>query len=268
MSSPRHYRCEENVVNLLEKKKLSLNALRLVHATYHHLDNHPGWEPSFMAAEPLFGGPRICTALCAQLCETTGSPAANDISMIHEGIRDLEGTELFKTLELNGRKLRFRYGHSLATATRKHLKSKFSMIDCGIISKLRSPWQIYFYTRAEMVHRQRHPIFHLPRVCPETEAWSATKRAWLAAACRVGELMGHHYVLIPQLDEQCENVVAVRVKVVHAKTEWSEGRLNPRHAPEPVSIVAKGKSRTLTRHELRKRKNWTRVEGPVAAPTG
>lgn len=33
MSSPNHYRCEEKVVHLLEKKKLSLNALRLLHAT-------------------------------------------------------------------------------------------------------------------------------------------------------------------------------------------------------------------------------------------
>lgn len=263
MSSPQHYRCEEKVVTLLEKKKLKLNALRLVHATYHYLDNHPGWQPSSMALGDVLGQARTCTALCATLCAATASPAANDISMIHEGMQDLDGSDLFETLEMNGRKLRFRYSHSLATAATKFTKSRFSMVDCGIIAQLRSPWQIYFYVRAEMVHRQRHPIFYLPRVCPVNEPWSETKRAWLAAACRVGTELKQHYVFIPVLDDQCENVIAVKVKIVHSKTEWSQGRLFPRHASEPVSTVANGKSQTLTRLELSKRKNWTLVKEPV-----
>jgi len=268
MSSPTRYRCEEKVVTLLEKKKLTLNALRLAHATYHYLDNHPGWQPSFMALGDDLGQVRTCTALCATLCATTASPAANDLDMIHEGMRDLDGTGLFQTLELDGRKLKFRYSHSLATAATKLVKSRFSMVDCGIIAQLQSPWQIYFYVRAEMVNRQRHPIFYLPRVCPVNEPWSRTKRTWLAAASRVGPILGHHYVFIPELDPQCENVVAVKVKIVHSKTQWSQGRLFPRHAPEPVSIVANEKSRTLTRLELSKRKNWTRVDGPVPVRDG
>ncbi len=265
MSSPSHYRCEENVVQLLEEKKLSLNALRLVHATYHYLDNHPAWLPSQMTLTDKFGNDRVCTALCSILCETTGSPGANDISMIHDGMRDLQGTDMFRVLELNGRRLRFRYGHALAKATTLYKKGKFAILDCGIICRLRSPAQVYFYTRAEMVQRQRRPIFYLPGVCPETNPWSQTKRTWLAAACRIGSLLGHHYVFIPELDEQCEQVISVRVKIVHTRTEWSAGRLFPRRAPEPVSIAANGKSRTLTRHELSKRKDWTLVEGPVPA---
>lgn len=267
MSTLSHYRCEENVVKLLEKKKLPLSGLRLVHATYHYLDNHPGWQPSHMNISDKLGENRVCTALCSLLCEATGSPRANDISMIHDGMRDVEGKELFRVLELAGRRLRFRYSHSLASATKRYTNGKFAMIDCRIIAQLRSPWQLYFYTRAEMVQRQRHPIFYLPRVCPDTEPWSQTKRTWLSAACRVGEVLGHHYVFVPELDELCERVVAVRVKVVHQKTEWSPGRLFPLRAPEPVSIIANGKSRTLTRQELQKRRNWTRVDGPVLAGT-
>lgn len=265
MSSPRHYRCEEKVVKLLEERKLSLNGLRLVHATYHYLDNHPGWKPHYMNLKAADGKERICTALCAQLCETTGSPAANDINMIHHGIRDLENTDLFRTLKLDGRKLRFRFGHRLAAGAEKIKAGKFVVLDCGIIATLRSPWQVYLYTRAEMVHRQRNPMFFLPRVGP-AERWQDTKRTWLSAARRIGEIMGHHYVIIPELDEQCEQVIAVKVKVVHRKTQWSEGRLYPRHAPEPVSIVATGKSRTLTRHELRRRTNWTLVDGQAPDP--
>lgn len=42
MSGPNKYRCEEDVVRLLENTKLSVDGLRLVHAMYHYLDNHPG----------------------------------------------------------------------------------------------------------------------------------------------------------------------------------------------------------------------------------
>ena len=268
MSSPRHYRCEEKVVQLLEKKKLSLNALRLVHATYHHLDNHPGWTPSHMKLTDKFGNERICTALCSILCATTGSPGANDISMIRQGMRDVEDADLFRVLELNGRRLRFRYSSALADATTHYTKAKFAILDCGIIAQLRSPWQIEFYTRAEMVQRQRHPMFYLPRVCPEIEPWSETKRRWFSAASRVGDILGHHYVIIPELDELCEHVARVKVKIVHQRTQWSEGRLFPRRAAEPVSIVANGKSQTLTRQELTRRKTWTLVAGPVPDATG
>ena len=95
------------------------------------------------------------------------------------------------------------------------------------------------------------------------EPWSETKRTWLAAASRVGKLIGQHHIFIPELDPQYEHVIRFKVKIVHAKTQWSEGRLFFRHAPEPVSIVADGKSRTLTRLEQRKRRGWTRIDGPV-----
>ena len=265
MFSPQHYRCEENVVTLLEKKKLSLNALRIVHATYHYLDNHTGWTPASMALEETPGKNRTCTVLCATLCQTTGSPSANDIGMIHDGLKGLNGTDLFSRLEVDGRKLRFRFANALANATKRLINGKFAMLDCGIIAQLRSPWHVYFYTRAEMAHQQKYPFFYLPNVCPDREPWSETKRKWLSAACRVGEFLGQHYVFVPELDEQCEYVIRVKVKIVTAKSQWSAGRLYPRHAAEPVSIVARGKSRTLTRDELRERKNWTLVDGKVSS---
>ncbi|SEK94722.1 hypothetical protein SAMN05444413_104243 [Roseivivax marinus] len=270
MSSPSHYRCEKDVVHLLENKKLSLSALRLVHATNHYLDNHPGWHATHMNLADNLGQNRVCTALCSILCQTTGSPGANDIGMIHEGMRDLQDADLFRVLELDGRKLRFRYSHSLAEAATIYKKPKFAMLDCSIIAGLRSPSQVYFYTLAEMVQRQRQPTFYIPRVCPQTEPWSQTKRTWLAAACRIGKLLGHDYVFIPELDDQCEQIVAVKVKIVHHATQWSPLCLFPRRAVEPVSIVANGKSRTLTRQELGKRSRWTSVSGsaPVRRQQG
>lgn len=47
----------------------------------------------------------------------------------------------------------------------------------------------------------------------------ATKHALLAAACPVSAKLGQHYLFIPMLDHQCENVGAVIIKIVHSKTK-------------------------------------------------
>jgi hypothetical protein len=262
MSSPTQYRCEEKVVNLLENKNLSLNALRLVHAAYHHLDNHVGWTPATMALPAKPDDDRVCTVLCAELCATTGTPGANDIRMVREGVRDLEGTGLFQTLELDGRKLRFRFSKTLADATQRMKKPRFAILECDLIAKLRTPWQVLFYTQAEMVTRQQRPMFYLPRVCPIYEPWSDTKRTWLSTASCVGKHLGQDYIFIPELDAKRDSVVAVKVKITHQRTNWSVGKLSPKRAIEPISVAAQAKSNTLTRQELDMRRDWTQVTGP------
>lgn len=262
MSSPSQYRCEEKVVHLLENKNLSLNALRLVHATYHHLDNHVGWTAATMALPTKPHDDRVCTVLCAELCATTGTPGANDIAMVREGVRDLAGTGLFHTLELDGRKLRFRFSKTLADATQRMKKPRFAILDCDVIARLRTAHQVLFYTRAEMVTRQRRPLFYLPRVCPNSEPWSDTKRTWLSTASRVGKHLGQDYIFIPELDARREKVCAVKVKIVHPRTTWSAGKLYPRRAIEPISVAAQGMVNTLTRRELQMRRDWTRITCP------
>ena len=262
MSRPSEYRCEEKVVTLLEQAKLSLNALRFVHATYHHLDNNPGWTPSHMSLKPTPTDDRICTVLAAELCAATATPGANDISMIHEGINGVAEHNLFQHLQLDGRKVRFRYSKHMAEAAQPLMKSRFVFLDCDLIARMRSPWQVLFYTRAAMVTRQDRPIFYIPRVCPVSEPWSDTKRTWLAAAARVGQMLDQKYVIIPELDARREKVTGVRVKIVHGATKWSKGKLFPRYATEPVCVVAHGKACTLSRGELKQRIEWTRATGP------
>jgi hypothetical protein len=265
MSLPSQYRCEAQVVKILEDTKLSVNALRLVHAAYHHLDNHPWWMPHQMMLPPTPTNNRICTVLGAELCATTGTPGANDLSMVHDGVRDLAGTGLFQHLEIDGRKLRFRLSSRFADATQQLKNGRFVMVDCAIVAQLRTVPQIRFYTRAEMAARQDFPSFHLPSVCPVSAPWSKTKRTWLAAAARIGKLPDHGYLFIPELDERRENVVRVKVKIGHAATKWSSGKLYPRYSTEPVSVVAFGKASTLTRSELARRQKWTSVARPKRA---
>ena len=265
MSLPSQYRCEAQVVTILEKTKLSVNALRLVHAAYHHLDNHPLWVPHQMMLPPTPTNDRICRVLCAELCATTGTPGANDLSMVHDGVRDLAGTGLFQHLEIDGRKLRFRFSSSFADATQQLKNGRFVMVDCAVLAQLRTVPQIQFYTRAEMVARQDFPSFQLPGISPVSAPWSKTKRGWLAAAARVGKLLDHEYLFIPELDERRENVARVKVKIVHACTKWSAGKLYPRYSTEPVSVVVFGKASTLTRSELVRRQKWTWVSRPGKA---
>lgn len=262
MSSPSQYRCEEKVVTLLENAKLSLNALRFVHATYHHLDNNPGWTPSHMSLKATPTDDRICTVLAAELCAATAAPGANDISMIHDGIEGVAQHNLFQHLQLDGRRLRFRYSKHMAEATQPLQKGRFVFLDCDRIARMRSPSQVLFYTRAAMVTRQEHPIFHIPRVCPVFEPWCDTKRTWLAAAARVGQILDQEYVIIPELDARREKVTGVRVKIVHGATKWSKGKLFPRYSIQPVGVVAHGKASTLSRRELKRRMDWTRATGP------
>lgn len=262
MSRPSQYRCERDVVKLLEKTNLSVNALRLVHATYHHLDNHPGWTPPVMAMPPTANDDRICTVLCAELCATAGTPGANDISMVREGVRDLDHTGLFQHIEIVGRKLRFRFSSQLARAAQQVKNGRFVMLDCDFIARLRTVPQMQFYTRAEMVTRQNYPSFYLPAQCVALEPWCTTKRTWLAAAARVGELLDQEYLFIPELDAKREKVIQVRVKISHSATRWSRGKLYPRYTFTPVSLVACGQARTLTRCELTLRREWTSVSGP------
>ena len=259
MSTPNTYRCESDVVKLLEKSNLSLNALRLVHATYHHLDNHITWHPSFMGLRATAKDDRVCTVRCAELCDTTGTPGANDIGMVRKGVRDLAGKGLFTILEIDGRKLRFRFSKALANAATRFKKPRFVILDCDVIAKLRTPHQVLFYTRAEMVTRQEHPLFWLPNVCPDSMPWGQTKRTWLSAAARISSHLDQDYLFIPELDEWRDRVSAVKVKIAHPNTSWSAGKLYPRRAVEPVSVVANGKTQTLTRRELTNRRHWRQV---------
>lgn len=259
MSGPSQYRCEADVVALLERRKLSLHALRLVHAMYHYLDNHPGWKPAMMALPATKTDDKIATALCAELCATTASPGANDLRMIHNGVRDLENTGLFEHLEISGRKIRFRFSITFAHATQQIKGGKFAMLDCDIIARLHTSSQILFYTRAAMLTRADYPKFMLPGVCPANAPWDKTKRIWLASAARVSDELDQDYLLVPELDRKRERVQGVWVKISHAKTDWSPDKLYPKYTGVPIAVASQGRAHTLTRSEQTNRRKWTRV---------
>ena len=257
MSKTSEYMCHEKIVALLERSNLSLAALRLTHACYHFIDQHPGWRLENMNLT----GERCCTARSTEILAFPATPGATDNDMIMDGIRDLEGTAIFDVLKrsANGRKLMFRFSRRFVKCGTRHKGDLFSMVDLDWIARLRSRSHILFYTRAVMAERSRCPQFYLPGIDPLEAPWSKSKRGWQRAAERVGQHLGHDYLFIPELDEFREDIVRVRVKITTPRTEWSEGKLYPRRSAEPASVVEAGKARALTAAELASRSAWREV---------
>ena len=257
MSKPTEYRCHAKIVALLEQTKLSLAALRLVHACYHCVDQTPYLRLEMMELP----GDRSCRVRCTEVMAAVGTRGANDNRMIHQAIRDLEGRGIFHTLKLDvaAQVLIFQFSKTFVKAGRQNKGDRFAMIDTEVVSALRSPAHVLFYSRAAMVDRMKYPNFILPAFDEDGPGWVETKRSWLRAAARVGEIMGHDYLFVPQLDAFRKRVVLVRVKVDTGRSIWSAGKLYPRLSVEPVSIAAGGTTRTLPAKELRQRREWRRV---------
>ncbi|WP_322866053.1 hypothetical protein U5922_007510 [Aquicoccus sp. G2-2] len=85
------------------------------------------------------------------------------------------------------------------------------------------------------------------------------KKPWLAAARRIGEKMSLNYVLIPHVDVQTDEISHVKVKLVKKVSGWAPGKLFPRDG-QGVAVVVNGKSMTLSRLELRARRDWSRAD--------
>lgn len=257
MSKKSEYKCHEKIVALLEQANLSLPALRLTHACYHFIDQHPGWNLEFMNLK----GHRDCTARCTDLTAYGGTPGSKDNDMIADGIRDLQGKGIFDVLgkSENGRKVVFRFSRTFVRQGVFYKKDRFSMIDMDWISRLRSPSHVLFYSRAAMVERSKYPQLYLPGIDPSKTPWSASKRGWLRAAARVGAHLGHDYIFIPMLDKFREDIIAVKVNITTRDTKWTAGMLYPAVSTTGVSVVEGGKAASLTGEELKARQRWRKV---------
>lgn len=263
VSKPNEYVCNEKVVSFLEQAKLSLAALRLTYACCHYLDQRRGLSLAGMSLKNA----KTCTVRTLVLVRTTGSPGANDNDMIAEGMEDLaipRDRKIFEVLKLseNGRRLEFKFATGFASCGLMHKKDKFAMVDTSILAMLRSPAQVFFYSRAVMVHRSDQPQFYLPVIGSNARPWSDQRRNWMRAAERVGALLGQDYLFLPELDPHDDSVVAVKVKVSTSTSKWSPGKLYPRHSLGSVSAVVGGKGKSLKNDDLFLRNLWTRVAGP------
>ncbi|MDX1785619.1 MAG: hypothetical protein R3210_05780 [Roseovarius sp.] len=259
MSKPSEFLCTERCIQHLENANLPLYALRLVHACHFYVDQTPGLS---MQNSVLYSD-RHYTVRCQTLLEVTGTPKANDFGMIKKGVEYLQGSNIFSHLQLhrNGRKLTFHFTNKYANDAFRKRADKFALIDVDHVRTLRTPEQIMFYTRCIMVQRSDFPMFTLPWGESGDGSWLHAKKPWLAAARRIGERLGLDCVLIPQVSVETDEVIRVQVKLVPKVSPWPPGKLFPRDG-QGVAVVSKGKSRTLSRPELRERREWRRADRP------
>lgn len=257
MSSPSEYLCTQHCIQQIEDANLPLYALRLVHACHYVVDKNPGLSMLNMAMQPE----KQYTVRCQTLLEATGTPRANDFGMIRAGAQVLQGGQIFSHLRLSasGRKLTFRFSKKYATDALRRKKEKFAFVDVDVIRSLRTPQQILFYTRCAMVLGSDFPMFRLPWSNSAQSNWLSCKKPWLSAACRVSEALGLDFVLIPKIDVETDEVFHVDVKIVKKVSSWGRASCF-RGMQRAFVVVDNGKSATLSRKELRARRNWRRAD--------
>ncbi|WP_339638297.1 hypothetical protein [uncultured Sulfitobacter sp.] len=259
MSKPSEFLCTERCIQHIEDANLSLYALRLVHGCHFLVDQTPGLSMQNMALH----ADRHYTVRCQTLLEATGTPNANDFDMIREGIKGLQNGKVLSHLILHesGRKLTFHFQKNYATNANRAKSEKFAMVDVDEVRTLRTREQIMFYTRCAMVLKSQFPMFWLPWKPSEEKRWVEAKKPWMAAARRVGERLGLDCILVPEICVETDEVTRVKVKLVKKVSQWSPGKLFPRDG-QGVVVVIDGKSATLSRSELRRRRDWRRPERP------
>lgn len=259
MSKPSEFLCTERCIRRIEDANLSLYALRLVHGCHFLVDQTPGLSMQNMALH----GDRHYTVRCHTLLGVTGTPKANDFDMIRSGIEGLQSSNIFSHLTLhgNGRKLTFHFQKNYATNAIRAKSDKFAMVDVDEVGTLRTTEQIMFYTRCAMVLKSQFPMFWLPWRADGKDRWLQAKKPWTAAAQRVGARLGLDCILVPEICVETDEVTRVKVKLVKKVSQWAPGKLFPRDG-QGVAVVIGGKSSTLSRSELRRRRDWRRADRP------
>lgn len=261
MSKPTEYLMTKEIVALVEKTKPSLQLLRLFHACYAYVDREQQLSVGVLA---MTGKPS-CSVPCSVLAAITGSPEAKSNAWIRTAIQEGGWEYLFSKLDLDdsGTLLTFKFAPCIGPASiRSSKETVFAMLDSDDIRTISSANEVLFYTKAVMVRQANQPLFHIPNICPKTAPWTdSVKKSWLRIAARVGERLGHDYVLAPQWDPLTREISLVRVKVVTEHTRWSPGCLFPRPPCPPVAVVHGGNFVCLNKSELVERRNWTRATG-------
>lgn len=82
----------------------------------------------------------------------------------------------------------------------------------------------------------------------------------MGAAERISTELHHDYVLEPIENPETSEIFWIKVKIVKKVSAWQPQKLFPRDAAHSVCTVVSGKANTLTRSQLRERRDWTRAD--------
>ena len=262
MATAQTYRLHEKIVLLCEDRIMSFRALRLLHGLLFVLDELSGRNGMLLVQ--LAQRPHDIAA--NTIASAVGPRGARDHRGLRQAMSELQAIGLTSVLQLDptGRVLTFAFTAPFAKLSTPYKKDRFAILDTDRITECGSVQDILFYTRAAMLERADYPVFEIPRLtgAAPRHDWRSSSRLWLASAERFGRLLGHSYLVLPQTQPFSSAILGVRVKISHANTSWTPGKLYViKGSAQPYAIVG-GRRRCLTHAECETRRMWSQVDGP------
>lgn len=264
MSAHTEFRCDEDIVRMVESAKLSLHALRVFYGLHYLIDSDPSRRVTMMAPPHR----RPMQVKGRKIIQSTFPTGTNDLRQIRTVKDALIESKIMAHFDYVDQEsaLEFRYSDKAILAAEQRKVGKFAIVDSDWLARLSTPSQIMFYVRMKMHEEMKAPMFYIPGISTGT-SWQQMKKPWLRAAEKLSIGFGHQFLFCPEVDRMSEQVIAVRVKISHQRTTWYPGSLYCRTADKPPIAVSTGTSRAITRNELVGRAQWTTVEPPSAKLT-
>ena len=256
MSTPTEFRCDEDIVRMIELANLPLHALRVIYGLQYLIDSDPGTEVFHMGPPHR----RAMLVKARKIVQSTFPSGTNDLRLVRaakDALTTAKILDRYDYLEV-GQAVEFRYSDKAILAAEQRKAGKFAIVDSAWLSQLSTPAQVMFYVRVAMHAGMQAPAFYLPGISTETP-WQKVKKPWLSAAEKLSKGLGYRFLFCPEIDRMAETVVAVRVKISHQKTAWFPGSLYCRTADKPPIAVISGSSQAITRNEVAVRNQWTQV---------
>ncbi len=256
MSTPTEFRCDEDIVRMIELANLPLHALRVIFGLQYQIDSNPGTKVIQMG--PPYRRPMLIKA--RKIVQSTFPSGTNDLRLVRAAKDSLIAAQILDRYDYIdvGQAVEYRYSDKAILAAEERKTGKFAIVDSAWLSQLSTPAQIMLYVRVTMHAGMNAPKFYVPGISAENP-WQKVKKPWLSAAEKLSKKLGYGFLFCPEIDRMSEKVVAVRVKISHQKTAWYPGSLYCRTADKPPIAVISGSSQAITRNELAVRSQWTQI---------
>ncbi len=261
MSTHTQFRCDEEIVQMIENANLPLHALRVFYGLHYLIDADPSKHVILMSPPHR----NSMTVKGRKIRQATFPSGTNDLKFLPDAQESLLASKLLSVYEIDDqtKTLTFRYSDKAIVASGQKKGGKFAIADSLCLTRLSTPEQIMLYIRTMMHQRMKAPSFYISGISASTP-WQSAKKSWVSAAEKLSKELDQQYLFCPEADRMSEQVSAVKVKISNDQSSWFSGSLYYRLADKPPTAVSAGHSGAVTRAELLKRETWTKV-GPIPA---
>ncbi|MGY9037125.1 MAG: hypothetical protein ACKVLA_04835 [Rhodobacterales bacterium] len=229
------------VIKFLLEGERSFLALRLVHGLLYAIHSSLRGNMSIVPAQ----FPKEHAVRTSSLAAAVGPEKCKDNRWLHTACQDLVDQNIFKSIKIEGRRLRFSLSAKFLTSFSDKSKA-FAIMHTDQVRECHTLHDLMFLSLACLHGGKDRPKFYLPRLpmrleMPETQfsimprtqpeqaawrnSWSKSNRSWIKAAVRISKLLDQNYLIGPQQDLIDDFVTSVAVKIQHQDTRWERNRL-------------------------------------------